>query len=111
MGCAVANHNATGKKSKHGPELVQRCRAAILNALDVIEAEGETISALLAKEFKANPLKFMELASKFSPKDLNVELNDNRDSAEQFTDDELAGIAKGSSDRTAEAQTSKEAIH
>lgn len=107
----MANHKATGKKSKRGPELVQRCRAAILNALDVVEAEGETISALLAKEFKANPLKFMELASKFSPKDLTVELNDNRDSAEQFTDDELADIAAASSNRAAQTPTSKKAVH
>lgn len=107
----MANHEATGKKPKKGPELVQRCRAAILNALDVVESEGETISALLAKEFKANPLKFMELASKFAPKDLNIDLNDNRDNADQFTDSELADIAATSRNRAAKAKTSQKQVH
>jgi len=47
----MANHNATGKKSKKGPELVQRCRGAVLNALDLMESRGKTISELLADEF------------------------------------------------------------
>jgi len=83
----MANHQATGKKSKHGAELVQRSRAAILNALDVVETKGKTISQLLAAEFIENPIRFMELASKFAPKELDVSVNPK--SPDQMTDAEL----------------------
>lgn len=67
------NTKATGKKARYGEELVQRSRKSILNALDVVEKKGKLISEILAEAFIANPIKFMELASKFAPKDINVE--------------------------------------
>ena len=98
----MANHEATGKKAKHGRELVQRCRAAVLGALEILESKtGKKITEILAQELEANPLKFMELASKFCPKDLQVELNDITDRAEQLSDDELADIAETGRNRVA----------
>lgn len=107
----MANHNATGKKAKRGPELAQRIRAAILTALDIMEQRGKSIAELLADEGMTNPLKILDIASKYIPKDLNVELNDNRDSAEQFTDDELADIAATSGNRAAKAKESTKQVH
>lgn len=70
----MANHKATGKKTKKGPELAQRCRTAILNAFDAVERDGKLISEVLAQEFQANPIKFMELASKYIPKQIEAEV-------------------------------------
>lgn len=106
----MANHKATGKTAKRGSELVQRCRAAVLNALDVVEQEGKTISELLAKEFESNPIKFMELASKFCPKDIQAEIT-HTVNANQLTDDELASIATGSSKRASKAKDSEKQLH
>ena len=69
----MANPRATGKKSKRGPELVQRVRAAILNAMDAVEKDGMLISEILAEQFQENPIRFLELASKFTPRERNVE--------------------------------------
>ena len=101
----MANHSATGKKAKRGAELAQRARAAILNALDVVEKDGKLISEILAEEFKNNPIKFMELASKFTPKDINAEVSHVIE-AKELTDDELADIATGRSAGTSRQESS-----
>ncbi len=90
----MAGHNATGKKARRGPELVQRSRAAILNALDVLEERGKTISVLLADELENNPIRFMELASKFCPKELDVSTAPK--TPEQMSDAELYELIKES---------------
>jgi hypothetical protein len=92
----MANHKATGKKSRKGQELAQRSRAAILDAMDLLEKDGKTIGELLALEAKENPNKFMELVSKFIPKDIHAEVS-HTINALDLTDDELAAIARGSS--------------
>lgn len=69
----MSNPRATGKKAKHGENLIQRTRAAILNALDAVDKRGKLISEILADEFEKNPLKFMELASKACPKEQAIE--------------------------------------
>ncbi len=107
----MANHKATGKKSAKGPELVQRVRAAILAALDATEKKGKKISEVLAEEFEKNPLKFMELASKYCPKDLSIEIDDARSRVEEFDDDELADIAAAGRRRTAKAPRRKAQVH
>lgn len=106
----MANHNATGKKSKKGPELVQRCRGAVLNALDVLEKRGKPISELLAEEFSQNPSKLMELASKFCPRELEAEIT-HAYRASDLADDELASIAAGSGEGTTDPQGGEEKLH
>ncbi len=68
----MSNSRATGKKAKHGENLVQRTRAAVLGAFDAIEKRGKVLSDILADEFEKNPVKFMELASKLMPKERHV---------------------------------------
>lgn len=106
----MANYNATGKKAKHGENLIQRTRAAILNAFDAVENRGRLISEILADEFEKNPIKFMELASKAMPKEISGEIAHTH-TAEKLSDDELASIATASSARVAKAKTSPKAIH
>lgn len=106
----MANHNATGKKAKHGAELAQRTRAAVLNAFDALEENGKKISDILADEFEKNPIKFMELASKLIPKEMSGEFN-HIHTAKGLTDDQLANIATGSSDGASNETQSQEAIH
>ena len=73
----MANHKATGKKAKRGAELAQRIRAGILNAMDCVEdKKGKLISEILAEELINNPIKFLELASKYVPKELEMELTE-----------------------------------
>jgi len=67
----MANHNATGKKSRRGEELIQRARSAVLNAMDATENRGRRLSEILADELEKNPIKFMELASKLMPKEID----------------------------------------
>jgi len=67
----MANPKPIPKAAKRGEELVQRTRACILNALDAVENRGKVISEVLADEFENNPIKFMELASKFMPKEVS----------------------------------------
>ena len=102
----MANHQATGKKAKRGPELAQRCRAAVLNAFDAFEKKGKLISEVLADEFEKNPLKFMELASKYCPRDIEATIEYTLTAAE-VTDDELADIATAGGNRTSKSKGSK----
>lgn len=107
----TGNKKATGKKPKYARDLVQRIRYALLAAMDILEAKGKPIKELLAQELEANPAKFIELASKYCPKDLNIEIDDLRNNADQFSDGELADIAAGSSNRAAETKTGKTQVH
>lgn len=66
----MANSEATGKKAGHGPELIQRTRKAVLSTFDAIDKRGKVISEILADEFEKNPIKFMELASKLMPREI-----------------------------------------
>jgi len=67
------NKQATGKKSKRGPELVQRVRGALLSALDILEEDGKRIDLLLVDVANDSPLKFLELVSKYCPKDAVIQ--------------------------------------
>ena len=93
----MANFNAKGKRAAKGPEMVQRCRAAVLNAFDAVESRGKVLSEILADEFEKNPIKFLDAASKWAPKEIQAEVN-HITSASDLTDDELADIATGSRD-------------
>lgn len=93
------NKQATGKAVKYGSQLASRTRKAILNTFDCIEKDGRLISEILADKFKENPLKFMELAIKAMPKDLNID-NTKGNDINRYTDAELADlIAKRARDQ------------
>lgn len=106
----MANRQATGKKAKHGAELVQRTRAAVLGAFDAVEAKGKKISDILAKELEENPIRFMELASKFIPKEIQAEVTHSM-KATELTDDELADIAAGRSTGADQPQEGAEQLN
>lgn len=84
----MANRNPNPKRAKKGPELVQRVRAAILNAFDAVERDGKLISEILAEKFKDDPLRFMDMASKYCPKDVDLHV-DRVTSAADLTENEL----------------------
>jgi hypothetical protein len=107
----MANHKATGKKAAKGPELTQRARGLILKVFDILEDEGKTLSQLLADKAREDPFKFMDLASKYTVKEFQGEVNHNNVTANDLTDDELADIATGSSTRTPEEKTSENKLH
>lgn len=88
---AKGNKVATGSVAKKGTHLVARTRGAILNAFDVAESRGRLLSEILADAFIENPLRFMDTAAKFIPKDIDLNVNHTK-SAVQLTDEELADI-------------------
>lgn len=86
------NSGNGGKVPMKGKELVQRTRAGILNAFDYVErTQGKLISEILGEAFIENPLRFMDTAAKFIPKDIDLKVNHTK-SAVQLTDEELADI-------------------
>jgi len=90
------NREAQGKAVKYGGQLAQRARKAILNTFDCIERgygdnQPRIISEILADAFIANPLKFLDTASKLMPKDINLEVL-NIAQANAMTDAELADL-------------------
>ena len=89
------NLSKTGNKGK-GAELVVRIRKHIWSAFDIVDKDAELtgelgINAILAREFKANPLKFIDIAAKFTPKDINAEIIRTID-VNKLSDSELAEI-------------------
>ena len=91
------NKHATGKKAGHGPELVQRIRAVVLGALDAVEKDGKLISEILAEKFKDDPLRFMDMASKYCPKEVAMEVSTTVLHTSEMSEVELERIATGSS--------------
>ena len=77
--------------AKHGTALVRRTRYAILKALDVVDNSDMPVHEHLAEAFKENPLKFMDTAGKYLPKQLDIDVN-HSNSSKRLTDDELADI-------------------
>ena len=84
-------YSTQGKQAKHGKELAQRARAGILNAFDAVERRGVKISDALADAFLADPLKFMDTASKYIPKNIDLTVQPLT-SALQLTDEELLQV-------------------
>lgn len=85
------NKNASGKAVKYGSEMAQRIRKAILNAFDAAERDGELISDMLAVKLKENPLRFLEVAAKYTPNDVNIETTINK-KANELTTEELTDL-------------------
>lgn len=87
----MANPKPDPKPAQHAKHLVARTRKAILNAFDAVENRGKVISDILADEFENNPLKFMDMAAKYIPKNIDIEVTHNGN-ADKLTDAELADI-------------------
>ncbi|RLD66701.1 MAG: hypothetical protein DRI98_13260 [Bacteroidetes bacterium] len=68
------NPNATGKKARKAPELAARSRSILLKTLDILDKDGMPLHELLAEEAKENPIKIMDLVSKFIPKQIDGKL-------------------------------------
>ena len=66
---------ATGKTAKKGREIAGSCRANLLKALQVLEDRGKPVSVLLADAAEKDPLKFMDLCSKFIPRNIDITQN------------------------------------
>ena len=66
----MANRQATGKKAKRAPELAGRIRELLLDAMDLLDNGDKTIAELLAEECRDNPVRFLELASKYVPRNI-----------------------------------------
>jgi len=116
--------NQKGKGFKHGENLIQRTRAAILNTFDAVESQGKKLSEILAEEFKKNPIKFMELAVKAMPKEVHKDVNHSHSAIDRLSVNEieqeinrireLASILEGEGSTTtgrAEKESSKRKIH
>ena len=84
-------YSTQGKQPKHGKELAQRARAGILNAFDAVERRGVKISDVLADAFLADPLKFMDTAAKYIPKNIDLTVQPLT-SALQLSDEELLQV-------------------
>lgn len=85
----MSNPNATGMTAQHGRSLVARTRKMILNAFDVVDTRGKPIVEYLADAFIENPLKFMDTASRYMPKDIQVDVT-HSNNASGLSDDEIA---------------------
>ncbi len=103
----MANPRAKGKKAGHGPELVQYVRRILLGAFEVHANTGQKITEVLAKELADNPLKFLEVASKYCPKEVAMEMDGVvTHYVGDLSDEQLANIAAGRSQGAAEAADS-----
>lgn len=87
---AKGNRQATGGAAKKGEHLVVRTRGAILNAFNAVENRGKVLSEILADAFEANPLRFLDTAAKFIPKDVNLTTSTGKPA--DMTDDELQEV-------------------
>lgn len=86
------NYQSTGKSAMKGPELVQRIRGAVLRTFDLYEDQrGKTIPELLLPALEDNPLKFLEVAAKYCPKDMTIETKSTKD-VKDLTIEELMGM-------------------
>ena len=86
MGFVMAESKFPRKGVKHGEELVQRTRAAVINAFDALDKRGKVLSEILCDELENNPIKFMELAAKLMPKELHVETSHGKPANELTTE-------------------------
>lgn len=55
-----------------GEESVHRVRALFLRALDIVGERGKSPAAILADQYEANSLGFMEKWIRALPKDMNI---------------------------------------
>ncbi len=79
------------KGSKDDTALVRRTRYAILKALDTVDSLGTPLHELLAQAFVDNPLKFLDTAAKFLPKQMDIDVTHSK-SNQNLSDDDLADI-------------------
>lgn len=87
-----------GKKAKRGPELASRIRNQLIAAMDLVNDSDKTVAELLAEEARGNIIRFLELCSKYVPRD--IEVTEHR-TYEEMSDEELIAIASRSGARIA----------
>ena len=58
--------------SKHGERLTIKSRALWLRSLDIVTERGKSPAEILADQYEANPLSFLEKMARYLPKDVNV---------------------------------------
>ena len=71
------DRNAPGKRAKHAAELASTIRKAIMDSLADVDKGPKKVKDYLIGEFKANPLRFIEAAAKFMPKEVNQNVRAN----------------------------------
>ena len=108
----MANRNPQPKRAKHGEELVQRTRKAVLNAFEALDQRGRKISEILADEAEKNPIKFMELASKLIPKEFtgNVKHDHQHKHTHESVSDTVEWVT-GMLGRTENSESKKPSSH
>lgn len=106
----AANINPKGKSAAKGPELASRLRSALLGALDLVAEEGKTVAQMLAEKLAEDPFKFMEIAAKYVPRQIEAEVAYTL-KASDLTDDELADIAATRRKRTSKPENRAQKLH
>ena len=104
------NRQATGKKAAKAPEMASRARSVIIKALDILEASDEPLPVLLAREAKENPIKIMELISKYLPKEFHGTI-DHAGTIEHVALSETDRIIEGIVEQSADGAVQKPVPH
>ena len=85
------NKQAQGQSARKGASLTARARGLLLSAMDIVDTDPtKPLSELLADQAKKNPMRFMDLVSKYIIKDVQIEHQTSN--SNDLTDDELADI-------------------
>ena len=109
---ASGNKQAQGAAAKKGAHLVVSARSMILRAFDIVDERAktkghETPAQKLADAFENNPLKFLDTASKFIPKDIQLTDKSSKN-PDDYTDDELLEIVAAKARQRREQEESKD---
>lgn len=94
--------NYQPKRARGAADIVQRVRQAVLKAMDVLHDNGQPLHVLLAAAAQDNPLKFIEVASKYIPKDIDITVN-KVIAVQGMSDSELLEIIRARQERTIDA--------
>lgn len=85
----MSNPHATGMVAARVRGLTVRTRKCILDVFDLLDDRKTPMAELLATAAVKDPLKFMDTASKFIIKDLQIDIN-HMHNPSMLTDDEIA---------------------
>lgn len=87
---AGAGHPTDPVKRKHVSHLADYIRTIMREALEENATSTRPLKLVLVREMRRQPLKFLEVLSKFLPKDLNVKVE--RNIFDELDDTELDGL-------------------
>jgi len=91
MAAAIGNTYALDSPRKRGKSIVNRARTAILGCFEVVNDSDKPMKEVLAEAFTDDPIKFMTMAAKYIPKDINVDIQHSMNPL-QLTDEQLQEI-------------------